>query len=37
MTGVDLFIWALLGGYVLARRRLHRWHKMKRSHDVRRR
>lgn len=25
MTGVDLFIWALLAGYMLARRRLHRW------------
>lgn len=31
MTGVDLFIWVLLGGYMLARRRLHRWQLQKRG------
>jgi hypothetical protein len=25
MTGLDLFIWLLAGGYLFARWRLHRW------------
>jgi hypothetical protein len=31
MTGLDLFIWALVGGYVLARRRLFKWQQQRRG------
>jgi len=31
MTGLDVFIWALAGGYLVARWRLHRWHQQRRA------
>lgn len=36
MTGLDFFIWVLLGGYMLARWRLHRWHQERWHRDRRR-
>jgi hypothetical protein len=31
MNGLDLFIWALVGGYLLARWRLYRWQQQRRG------
>lgn len=31
MTGLDFWIWALLGGYLFARWRIHRWQLAKRA------
>ncbi len=37
MTGFDLFIYALLSGYVLGRWRLHKWQLARRAHHASRR
>jgi len=36
MSGIDFFIWVIVGGYVLSRRRLHKWQQQKRlrRHDT---
>lgn len=31
MTGLEFFIWTLVGGYVLARRRLFKWQQQRRG------
>ena len=31
MTGLEFFIWTLVGGYVLARWRLFKWQKQRRG------